>query len=135
MALLAACGGGEGTGSTTTTTVVAETTTTAPADSTTTTVGVTTTSGVTTTTQPIDVYFEGGQVVGPDRFSFTVGDEVSIWFLSDTDEEVHVHGYDLIFTAKADVPVEIALVAEATGIFEVELETSHTKLFDLEVTP
>ena len=101
VALLAACGGGEGTGSTTTT-VAAAPTTTAPAESTTTTVGVTTTSGVTTTTtRPIDVYFEGGQVVGPDRFSVTLGDEVSIWFLSDIDEEVHVHGYDLTFAAKA----------------------------------
>ena len=111
--------------STTTTEAV---TTTGPIASTTTTSLVTT-----TTSQPIDVYFEGGQVVGPDRISFALGDEVSVWLLSDQDEEVHVHAYDLFFSAKAGIPLEISLTAEVPGIFEVELEGTHTLLFELVV--
>ncbi len=104
---------------------------------TTTTVETTTTTlaATTTTGQEIDVYFEGGQVVGPQVFSFEIGDDVSIWFLSDTDEEVHVHGYDVSFAAKAGTPLEISLTVDVPGIFEVELESTHSLLFELEVTP
>jgi hypothetical protein len=60
---------------------------------------------------------------------------VSVWVLSDIDDEIHVHGYDLYFEAMAGVPVEVALTADVPGIFEVELESSHIPLFELEVTP
>ena len=131
----AACGGEAGTTST-----VAPTNSSAP--STTTTVAATTTidevtttvDATTTTSLPIDVFYEGRQVVGQDRFTVALGDEVSIWVLSDTDEEVHVHGYDLTFPAKAGIPLEIAFTADVPGIFEVELESTHTTLFELEVT-
>jgi hypothetical protein len=132
--VLASCGGvGAGVGSTTAAPPVA---TTMPAASTTSTATSPTTVMATSTTgQEIDVYFEGGQVVGPEVFSFVVGDAVSIWLLSDADEEVHVHGYDISIPVKADVPLEISLTADVPGIFEVELETSRTLLFELEVTP
>lgn len=121
------------TTTTSTTSTVPSTTTTEPA----TTTGPTTTTtlaATTTTTQAIDVYWEGGQVVGPERFSFAVGDQVSIWVLSDTADEIHVHGYDVLFKAEAGTPIEVSLIAEVPGIFEVELEGTHTLLFELEVT-
>jgi hypothetical protein len=93
----------------------------------------TTSSTPPTTARQIDVYFEGGQVVGLDRFSYTLGEQVSVWVLSDTDDEVHVHGYDQLFTVKAGVPLEISVTAEVPGIFEVELESTHTLLFELVV--
>ena len=74
-------------------------------------------------------------MIGPDRFDVTVGDDVSIWLLSDVVDEVHVHGYDLFFVAKPGVPVEIAFTADVPGIFEVEMESSHLLLFDLQVSP
>ena len=123
----------ESTTTTSTTSTVQSTTTTEPA----TTTGPTTTTtlaATTTTTQAIDVYWEGGQVVGPEIFSFSVGDEVSIWVLSDTPEEIHVHGYDVSFEAEAGVPIEVVLIVDVPGIFEVELEATHTLLFELEVT-
>ena len=96
----------------------------------------TSTHGETTTTgREIDVIVEAGEVTGPGRFTFTVGDPVSIWVLSDVDAEIHVHGYDLLFEATAGVPVEIALTADVPGIWEVELEETHIPLFALEVTP
>ena len=132
---IAACGGGAGTATTTssTSTLPIVTTTTQPVTST---IGPTTTLAVTTTTAvPIDVNVRAGEVAGPERFSFAIGDQVSVWVLSDIDDEIHVHGYDRYFEAIAGVPVEVALTADVPGIFEVELESSHTPLFELEVTP
>jgi hypothetical protein len=131
--ILAACGGGEEVAttttspSTTTTTQVTTTSTTLPPTA-------TTVAETTTTTRAIDVTFEGGVVTGPGRVMATVGDQVSVWVLSDIDAEIHVHGYDLFFDATAGVPVEVSVTADVPGIFEVEVEGSHTLLFDLEVT-
>jgi hypothetical protein len=137
--LLAACGDGDaGTTSTVGPTTTAPPTTTSSLVGTTTTnpPTTTTTAGPTTTTGPeIDVTVEGGQVSGEERFSFTVGERVSVWLLSDVDEEAHVHGYDVSFPVTAGVPVEISLIADVPGIFEVELEGSGLPLFELEVTP
>jgi hypothetical protein len=139
LLLLAACGGGDGGA---TTTITPPATTAAPLPTTTTLATTTSSLSLVTTTPPsttapgpeIDVYVDAGQVVGPESFSFSVGDEVSIWVLSDVDEEVHVHGYDVTFNAKAGVPLEISLIADVPGVFEVELEGSHLLLFELVVS-
>jgi hypothetical protein len=133
--LLGACGGGDAATTTTSTSTTVPITTTAP--TTTTTAPTTTTTFATTSTagQEIDVSVEAGVVVGPGRFSVVVGEQVSVWVLSDVDAEIHVHGYDLFFEATAGVPIEVALIADVPGIFEVELEQTHTPLFALEVTP
>lgn len=135
--VVAACGGGEEVATTTseappsTTTSEPGTTSTTASPTTTTTVAATT-----TTTQQIDVRFGNDFVGSPGRISVAVGDQVSVWVLSaDADAEIHVHGYDLFFDATAGVPVEVAFTADVPGIFEVEVEGSHTLLFDLEVTP
>jgi hypothetical protein len=101
------------------------------------TTGATTTTSVATTTAAasVDVTTSAGEVAGPERFSFAVGDEVSIWVLADTSDEIHVHGYDVYFEVQPGNPVEVAFTADVPGIFEVELESSHVPLFELEVTP
>ena len=130
-----ACGGGTDA-TTTTPSTVPTTPTTVPTTTTTTIAATTSTVGETTTTgQEIDVIVDAGEVSGPGRFTFTVGDPVSIWMLSDVDAEIHVHGYDLFFEAMAGVPIEIALTVDVPGIWEVELEETHVPLFVLEVTP
>jgi hypothetical protein len=131
--ILAACGGGEEVATTTTS---PSTTTTTQVTTTSTTLPPTapTVAETTTTIRQIDVTFEGGVVTGPGRVTATVGDQVSVWVLSDIDAEIHVHGYDLFFDAAAGVPVEVTVTADVPGIFEVEVEGSHTLLFDLEVT-
>ena len=136
LMFVSACGGGTDA-TTTTPSTVSTTPTTVQTTTTTTTIAATTsTHGETTTTgREIDVIVEAGEVTGPGRFTFTVGDPVSIWVLSDVDAEIHVHGYDLLFEATAGVPVEIALTADVPGIWEVELEETHIPLFALEVTP
>jgi hypothetical protein len=133
---IAACSGGAGTTTTTSTTSTLPIVTTTTQAVTSTTVPTTTTLAVTTTTAvPIDVNVQTGEVAGPERFSFAIGEQVSVWVLSDIDDEIHVHGYDRYFEAIAGVPVEVALTADVPGIFEVELESSHIPLFELEVTP
>jgi hypothetical protein len=135
LLLVVACGGGDANTTTTPPTVPA-TTTTVATTTTTTTVATTSTLGESTTTDPeIDVTVAAGEVSGPDRFTFAVGDPVSIWVVSDVDAEIHVHGYDLFFEATAGTPIEIALTADVPGIWEVELEETHVPLFALEVTP
>ncbi|MET0566305.1 MAG: hypothetical protein ABW021_07675 [Acidimicrobiia bacterium] len=130
-----ACDGGTDA-TTTTPSTIPTTPTTVPTTTTTTIAATTSTVGETTTTgQEIDVIVDAGEVSGPGRFTFTVGDPVSIWMLSDVDAEIHVHGYDLFFEAMAGVPIEIALTADVPGIWEVELEETHVPLFVLEVTP
>ena len=134
--LVVACGGGDASTTTTSTTTTITTTTTEPTTTTTTIATTTSTVAETTTTaQAIDITVEAGVVAGPGTVSVAVGDQVSVWVLSDVDAEIHVHGYDVFFEAPAGVPTEVALTADVPGIFEVELEETHTPLFALEVTP
>jgi len=135
LLLVAACGGGDAATTTSSTSTTIPTTTTEPTTTTTMPTTTSTVAQTTTTARTIDVTFEGGVVEGPGTVSVAVGDQVSIWVLTDTDAEIHVHGYDLFFEATAGVPTEIALTADVPGIFEVELEETHTPLFELEVTP
>jgi hypothetical protein len=132
----AACGGETAATTTTAPTTPLQSTTTA-AGATTTTEAVTTTvaPATTTTVSRFEVSVQGGQVQGPGRIDWTVGQELSVMVVADTDDEIHVHGYDLRFPVTAGVPTEIRLTPDVPGIFEVELEASHTPLFELEVSP
>lgn len=131
--VVSACGGGEEV-ATTTSVAVSSTTTTTVTPTTTVPQTTTTIVATTTTTEQVDVSFEGGVVTGPERISAAMGEQVSVWVLSDVDAEIHVHGYDLFFDATAGVPLEVVLTADVPGIFEVEVEGAHTLLFELEVT-
>ena len=116
-----------------------ESTTTTLAQATTTTtdtiVTTTTRAGVTTTTAlGIDVEITGGEVVGPATFEFALGEPVDIWILSDGDDEIHVHGYDLRFDLIAGDPLTLSFEADVPGIFEVEAHGRRGPLFDIEVT-
>ncbi|MDF2730730.1 MAG: hypothetical protein K0T01_2519 [Acidimicrobiia bacterium] len=133
--LVVGCGGGEAATTTTSTTTTVPTTTTQRTTPTTTVATPTSTLDGTTTTQTIDVTVEAGVIAGPSTVSVGVGDRVSVWVLSDVYAEIHVHGYNVFFEAPAGVPTEVTLTADVPGIFEVELEETHTPLFALEVTP
>jgi len=130
--VMAACGDDPVTTTTAeitaTTTTVAETTSTAAAST-------TTAAESTTTALAVDVTVAGGQVEGPDRFEFGLGDLVEITVVTDVADEIHVHGYDLRFDAEPGVPLTISFEADATGIFEVELEEGQLPLFEIQVTP
>jgi hypothetical protein len=117
---------------TTTASTAVEPTTTSTVDRTTTTTSI---PATTSTTQPeIDIELVGGEIVGPERFEVPLGETVDIWILSDVDDEVHVHGYDLRFEISAGEPFNLSFDADVPGIFEVEAHTSSAPLFEIEVT-
>ena len=77
----------------------------------------------------------GTPVGGVARLRYERGDLVRFALRSDVADEVHVHGYDI----KKDVPakgsVSFAFRATIEGVFDVELEHSHTRIGRLRVTP
>jgi hypothetical protein len=125
-------------------TIPAPGSTTSLVTTTSTTPEITTTVAQTTTTiaEEPDVVLEGGTdeipeivVHGPDVFEHSVGEEIEITVLSSVEDEIHVHGYDHRFPALPSEVTVIEFTADVLGIFEVELEASHVRLFVIEVTP
>jgi ABC-type glycerol-3-phosphate transport system substrate-binding protein len=126
--LLAGCGGDDDTQAAATT--VATTSTS---------VGPSSSSRATTTTAAFSGVLVQATVTGSNvqtasrRVRVDIGQKVRIQVQADRAEEVHVHGYDL----KADVapgrPAVLDFTADVPGVFEVELEQSELKLFELQV--
>jgi hypothetical protein len=84
---------------------------------------------------PIRITFEGGEVTGPRRPAFTVGDRVILVVRADVVDHVHVHGYDLMEDVAPGSPARFSFRADAPGRFEVELEDRHLPLTELVVNP
>ncbi len=72
---------------------------------------------------------------GPEAIGVNLGDEVILRVTSDQADEVHIHGYDLKVEVGTGETVDLSFVADVPGIFEVELENSGIKIFEIEVTP
>ena len=63
------------------------------------------------------------------------GEVVRLEIQSDTAGEVHVHGYDVFKDVAAGGSVPLRFTADAEGVFEVELEETHTPIAQLNVEP
>ncbi|MEX2622687.1 MAG: hypothetical protein WD651_03075 [Acidimicrobiia bacterium] len=134
--LVVACvGGAEVTTTSASTSTSTSTTTTAP--STTSPSTTTTTVSTTTTSQdvPLIKVEDGVKTEGLDTLSVRVDETVRFEVEADVSDEIHVHGFDLHFETVPGQEVLVEFVAEATGIFEIELESAGLHLLDLEVTP
>jgi hypothetical protein len=83
----------------------------------------------------IEVTYRDGAVVGPTSFTVTQGDRVRIIVHADVSDEVHFHGYDLTADVTPQAPARIDFVADAAGVYEVELEGLGEPLFELEIVP
>jgi FtsP/CotA-like multicopper oxidase with cupredoxin domain len=83
----------------------------------------------------IEVMYRDGAVEGPTSFTVTQGDRVRIIVHADVTDEVHFHGYDLSADVTPEEPAVIDFVANAAGVYEVELENLGEPLFDLEIVP
>ncbi len=90
--------------------------------------------GNTNPTTPVDEgpLLEAGSVT---KIKVGEGDTVAFRVKSDTDEEVHVHGYDQTFDVRAGQTKAISFTADLTGIFEIEFEGSATQIGELTVEP
>lgn len=73
--------------------------------------------------------------MGGGRVPVELGSEVRLVVTADVSDEVHVHGFDLLESVAPDRPAEIEFTADIPGVFEVELETTHMNLLDLEIAP
>ena len=130
--LLAGCGGGDDGGeqaASTTVTTVAATSTTEPSS---TSEAPTTTEGFAGTV--IEAKVTGSTVeTASRRVRVDRGEKVRIRVEADRNEEVHLHGYDLSRDVAPGKPAVLDFVADAPGIFEVELERAHLRLFEIQV--
>jgi hypothetical protein len=84
---------------------------------------------------PTIVVKDGQPVGGIQELSFDKGGQIQFAVDSDTADEVHFHGYDVMNDVEAGGRVEFDVPATIDGVFEVELETSHTQLAEITVNP
>ncbi len=78
-------------------------------------------------------FLDGSVEVEDRRVQVEEGQTVGITFESDTDEQVHVHGYDLLIDVGPGKIANLAFLADSPGTFEVELESSGRFLFEIQV--
>jgi FtsP/CotA-like multicopper oxidase with cupredoxin domain len=123
--LVAGCGGDDGDQEAAATTVA--------------TTGASTGSQATTTTAGFSGVLIEATVTGDKvetasrRVRIDRGQKVRIRVQADRAEEVHLHGYDLSADVAPGRPAVIDFTADAPGVFEVELEQAHLRLFELQI--
>jgi hypothetical protein len=82
-----------------------------------------------------DVTVTGAKTMKPTNLSAHQNDTVTINVTSDTDGDVHLHVYDIIFNAKAGQTVSHTFKADKTGTCDLEWESTATGLGQLVVSP
>jgi len=94
------------------------------------------------TTAPVDrtdrfeLTLSGGTPVGgPQTFNTVRGRDIVITLRGDTNDEAHLHGYDLHAPLQPGEPATLAFTAEHTGRFELELHHGGGRVAVLEVQP
>lgn len=81
-----------------------------------------------------NVTVTGAKSMSPDKLTAHRNDNITINVSSDTDGEVHLHGYDIHFDTKAGQVVSHTFKAMDTGDFEIEWESTSTHLGHLVVS-
>jgi hypothetical protein len=76
-------------------------------------------------------YAFGEVTVDQLRFDAAKGQTVGLVITSDTADQAHVHGYDLLGPIEAGGTGELLFTADTPGLFVVELESSGTFLFEI----
>lgn len=78
---------------------------------------------------------QGQRVAGPAVIRVMQGEAVVLELSADTDDELHLHGYDLSLAITAGQPARLAFTADRSGRFEYELHRAHREIGVLEVLP
>jgi len=76
----------------------------------------------------INVTITGAKTMTPSTWTANPNDNVTIKLTSDTDGEVHLHGYDIAFECTAGQVVTHTFKAYKSGQFEIEWESTSTHL-------
>jgi hypothetical protein len=82
-----------------------------------------------------DVAVTHADTMKPSELNVHQNDVVTINITSDTDGEVHLHGYDHAFDCKAGQVTAYTFKADKSGTFEIEWESTSKHLGDLVVAP
>ena len=82
----------------------------------------------------INVTVTGAKSMSPSELSAHLDDTLTINVTSDTDGEVHLHGYDIHFDCKAGQVTTHTFKADKSGRFDIEWESTSTPLGELVVT-
>ncbi len=106
------------------------TTTTAPGVTLTVSKGPTTTPSAVSPVWRIDA--RSGHI---SRRKVQAGDQVALFVVANTSDEVHVHGYDLKANISPEKPASIRFRADVPGRFEIELENAGKQIAELTVEP
>jgi FtsP/CotA-like multicopper oxidase with cupredoxin domain len=72
---------------------------------------------------------------GEQTISVTQGDAVTLRVKADTDEVVHIHGYNIEKPVPAGTTITISFKATINGIFEIEFHHSGATIGRLKVAP
>jgi FtsP/CotA-like multicopper oxidase with cupredoxin domain len=86
----------------------------------------------TATPKPQPPLLDGSKVV---KLEFKQGDTVKFRVVSDTPEEVHIHGYDIAKDLEPGKVTTVSFPADITGIFEIEYEGQGKQIAELRVDP
>jgi FtsP/CotA-like multicopper oxidase with cupredoxin domain len=86
----------------------------------------------TATPRPEPPLLQTGKVT---KLRFDEGDTVRFRVASPSDEEIHVHGYDVTKQIPASKPTNVSFPADITGIFEIEFHGSGEQIGQLRVDP
>ena len=81
----------------------------------------------------INVTVTGAKSMSPSDLTAHQNDTVTINVTSDTDGEVHVHGYDIGISTKAGEVVSQTFKADKAGDFQIEWEETEAPLGHLVV--
>lgn len=82
----------------------------------------------------LDVTVTGGKTMNPGDWKASQNDSVTVNIKSDTDGEVHLHGYDIHFEVKAGRTLTQTFKADKSGSFPIEWESTSTDLGQLVVS-
>jgi FtsP/CotA-like multicopper oxidase with cupredoxin domain len=82
----------------------------------------------------VDITISGGKVTPPPgRVEVDRGTTVQLTVTSDTDDSLHVHGFDIEGDLPAGEPATFTFEADEDGLFEIETHGSHLLLTQLVV--
>lgn len=77
-----------------------------------------------------------GTTMDPSTINVHQGDRVTMSVTVDKKEEIHLHGYNIMFTAgKAGDTITHTFTADKTGNFDIEIEDTSTGIGSFVVQP
>lgn len=82
------------------------------------------------------IVVQGGEPVGGlQDLRFVEGEQIRFRVESDTEDEIHLHGYDVTEAVAPGDPAEFDLEATIPGVFEAELHHAVTQIAEIRVDP